>query len=156
MRASASARVSLPVQLGGAAGTLASLGPEGGRVVGLLAKRLELDEPTLPWHTARLRVADLAASLGLAAGVLEKIALDLVLLSQTEVGEVAESSGERPRRILDPAAQAKSGRLGAGDRLREACPRGRRRGARGDAAGARAGGGGLAVRVGARSARPLP
>ena len=85
--------LSLPVQLGGAAGTLASLGPEGGRVVGLLAKRLELDEPTLPWHTARLRVADLAASLGLAAGVLEKIALDLVLLSQTEVGEVAESSG---------------------------------------------------------------
>jgi 3-carboxy-cis,cis-muconate cycloisomerase len=46
----------------------------------------------VPWHTARLRVADLGSSLALTAGTLEKIALDLVLLSQTEVGEVAESS----------------------------------------------------------------
>jgi 3-carboxy-cis,cis-muconate cycloisomerase len=62
--------------------------------VGLLAKRLELGEPAIPWHTARLRVADLGTSLALAAGVMEKIALDLVLLSQTEVGEVAEPSGD--------------------------------------------------------------
>ena len=34
-----------------------------------------------------------APPLALAAGVLEKIALDIVLLSQTEVGEVAESAG---------------------------------------------------------------
>jgi 3-carboxy-cis,cis-muconate cycloisomerase len=84
--------LSLALQLGGAAGTLASLGSEGERVAGIVAKRLELDEPTIPWHTARLRVADLGASLALAAGVMEKIALDLVLLSQTEVGELAESS----------------------------------------------------------------
>lgn len=87
------ASLSLAVQLGGAAGTLASLGSDGERVVGLLAKRLGLDEPALPWHTARLRVADVGAALALSAGVLEKIALDLVLLSQTEVGEVAEGSG---------------------------------------------------------------
>jgi 3-carboxy-cis,cis-muconate cycloisomerase len=86
--------LSLAVQLGGAAGTLASLGSDGERVVGLLAKRLELQVPAIPWHTARLRVADLGASLALTAGVLEKIALDLALLSQTEVGEVAEASGE--------------------------------------------------------------
>ncbi|HMA28210.1 MAG TPA: 3-carboxy-cis,cis-muconate cycloisomerase, partial [Solirubrobacterales bacterium] len=85
--------LSLAVQLGGAAGTLASLGSDGERVVGLLAKRLELEEPAIPWHTLRLRTADLGASLALTAGVLEKIALDLVLLSQTEVGEVAEASG---------------------------------------------------------------
>jgi 3-carboxy-cis,cis-muconate cycloisomerase len=84
--------VSLAVQLGGAAGTLAALGPDGQRVEELMAGRLELEQPAVPWHTARLRVADLGASLALAAGVLEKIALDLVLLSQTEVGEVAESS----------------------------------------------------------------
>jgi 3-carboxy-cis,cis-muconate cycloisomerase len=84
--------LSLAVQLGGAAGTLASLGPDGPRVVGLLAKRLELHEPAIPWHTARQRVADLGASLALMAGVVEKIALDLALLSQTEVGEVAEPS----------------------------------------------------------------
>jgi 3-carboxy-cis,cis-muconate cycloisomerase len=61
--------------------------------VAMLAARLELDEPAMPWHTARLRIADLGASLALTAGVLEKIALDVVLLSQTEVGEVAEPSG---------------------------------------------------------------
>jgi 3-carboxy-cis,cis-muconate cycloisomerase len=85
--------VSLAVQLGGAAGTLAALGEGGERVVALMATRLELAEPVLPWHTARLRIADLGTALALAAGVLEKIALDLVLLSQTEVGEVAEPSG---------------------------------------------------------------
>ena len=85
--------VSLAVQLGGAAGTLASLGTEGERVVGLLAQRLDLEEPALPWHTARLRVADLGAALALTAGALEKIALDVLLLSQREVGEVAEPSG---------------------------------------------------------------
>jgi 3-carboxy-cis,cis-muconate cycloisomerase len=85
--------LSFPVQLGGAVGTLASLGPGAERVVGLLAARLGLDEPAIPWHTARLRIADLGTSLALTAGVLEKIALDVVLLSQTEVGEVAEPSG---------------------------------------------------------------
>jgi 3-carboxy-cis,cis-muconate cycloisomerase len=85
--------LSLPVQLGGPVGTLASLGPEGERVVGLLAKRLDLEEPSLPWHTARLRIADLGTSLALTAGVLEKVALDVVLLSQIEIGEVAEPSG---------------------------------------------------------------
>jgi 3-carboxy-cis,cis-muconate cycloisomerase len=84
--------VSLAVQLGGAAGTLASVGPEGMRIVGLLAKRLDLEEPGLPWHTSRIRVADLGASLALTAGTLEKIALDVVLLAQTEIGELAESS----------------------------------------------------------------
>ncbi len=87
------AALSLAVQLGGAAGTLGALGSDGERVAGLMAKRLELEEPAVPWHTARLRVADLGAALALTAGVLEKIALDLVLLSQTEVGEVAEPSG---------------------------------------------------------------
>src|SRR4029453_4628537 len=74
----------------------APLPPRGGggeRVGGLRAARLGLDEPAVPWHTARLRIADLGASLALAAGALEKIALDVVLLSQTEVGEVAEPSG---------------------------------------------------------------
>jgi 3-carboxy-cis,cis-muconate cycloisomerase len=85
--------VSLAVQFGGAAGTLASLGEGGDRVIALMAKRLELEDPAIPWHTARLRVADLGASLALMAGALEKIALDVVLLSQTEVGEVAEPSG---------------------------------------------------------------
>jgi 3-carboxy-cis,cis-muconate cycloisomerase len=80
----------LPVQLGGAAGTLAALGPEGVRVLGLLADELGLEEPDLPWHTARFPVAELGAALALAAGALEKIALDVALLAQTEVAEVLE------------------------------------------------------------------
>jgi 3-carboxy-cis,cis-muconate cycloisomerase len=79
-------------QLGGAAGTLAALGSSGADVPALFAAKLELAEPELPWHTARGRVAELGAGLALAAGAVEKIALDLVLMSQTEVGEVAESS----------------------------------------------------------------
>ena len=83
----------LAVQLGGAAGTLASLGGEGLRVLGLLAEQLELEEPRMPWHTSRGRVAELGGALALAAGTLEKIAHDVALLAQTEVAEVAEPSG---------------------------------------------------------------
>ena len=86
------AAVPLEVQLGGAAGTLASLGDEGLGVLARLAAELDLAEPVLPWHTRRVRVGQLGAALALAAGALEKIALDVKLLAQTEVGEVAESS----------------------------------------------------------------
>jgi 3-carboxy-cis,cis-muconate cycloisomerase len=82
----------LAAQLGGAAGTLASLGEDGRQVLALLAEELGLDDPGVPWHTARGRVAGLGAALALAAGSVEKVALDVVLLAQTEVGEVGEAS----------------------------------------------------------------
>ena len=53
------AAIALPVEFGGAAGTLASLGGDGVRVLGLLAEELELAEPVLPWHTTRAPVAQL-------------------------------------------------------------------------------------------------
>jgi len=80
----------LAVQLGGASGTLASLGDRGPSVVAALAVRLDLEEPLLPWHAARQRTAGLAASLGIAAGSAGKIAADVALLMQAEVGEVGE------------------------------------------------------------------
>jgi 3-carboxy-cis,cis-muconate cycloisomerase len=83
----------LAVQLGGAAGTLAALGDAGERVLAELAAELDLAEPVLPWHTARGRVAGLAGALSVAAGAVGKAALDVVLLAQTEVGEVAEAGG---------------------------------------------------------------
>jgi 3-carboxy-cis,cis-muconate cycloisomerase len=86
------AAVPLEVELGGAAGTLASLGDDGLRVLSLLAEELELPEPVLPWHTRRGRVGQLGAALALAAGAVEKIALDVKLMAQTEVGELSESS----------------------------------------------------------------
>jgi len=80
----------LAVQFGGAAGTLASAGEAGPRVLGLLADELGLAEPVLAWHTIRTRPADLAGALGSAAGVVAKVGRDVVLLAQTEVGEVRE------------------------------------------------------------------
>jgi 3-carboxy-cis,cis-muconate cycloisomerase len=84
-------RTGLPVQLGGAAGTLAPLGEHGGDVLRFLAEELGLVEPTLPWHTLRLPVIELGTALAGASAVLGKIARDVSLLAQTEVAEVRES-----------------------------------------------------------------
>jgi 3-carboxy-cis,cis-muconate cycloisomerase len=84
----------LAAQLGGAAGTLASLGPDGVEVASRFAAELGLAEPVLPWHTDRTRVGELAGALGVTAGVLGKVALDVTLLAQTEVAEVSEAGGE--------------------------------------------------------------
>jgi 3-carboxy-cis,cis-muconate cycloisomerase len=80
----------LAAQLGGAAGSLAALGDSGIEVLSRFARELELAEPVVPWHTARTRVAELAAALGEASGAAAKVAGDVVLLAQTEVGEVRE------------------------------------------------------------------
>jgi 3-carboxy-cis,cis-muconate cycloisomerase len=61
-------------------------------VAELLASELELPLPDLPWHAERDRIAQVAAALGIAAGAMAKIANDLVLLAQTEVGEAAEAT----------------------------------------------------------------
>src|SRR5215203_1137882 len=83
-------------QLGGAAGTLASLGTSGVSVLGEFARELELAEPTVPWHTDRSRIAEIGGSLSLVAGVVGKISLDVILMAQTEVGEVTEpADGDR-------------------------------------------------------------
>ena len=86
-------RLTLPAELGGAAGTLAALGEQGPEVVRLFAAELELDAPTLPWHAHRGPVAALAGALAGAAAAAAKIGLDIVLLAQTEVGEVSEAAG---------------------------------------------------------------
>jgi 3-carboxy-cis,cis-muconate cycloisomerase len=85
--------VRLSAQLGGAGGTLAALGDHGVDVLRAYSEELGLPEPLLPWHTRRLRVAEVGAGLAIAAGFLSKIALDIVLLAQTEVGEVREQAG---------------------------------------------------------------
>jgi 3-carboxy-cis,cis-muconate cycloisomerase len=84
----------LAAQLGGAAGTLASLGPNGTRVLGEFARKLGLAEPVVPWHTARLRVAELGGALSSCAGVMHKLALDVILMAQTEIAEVTEPPGK--------------------------------------------------------------
>jgi 3-carboxy-cis,cis-muconate cycloisomerase len=83
---------SLPLQFGGAAGTLAALGQNADTVARLLGEELGLPVPDLPWHAERDRPASIVATLGVTAGLTAKIAGDIVLLAQTEVAEVAEGS----------------------------------------------------------------
>jgi 3-carboxy-cis,cis-muconate cycloisomerase len=87
----------LAVQFGGAAGTLSALGDRGPEVAALLAVELGLQAPTLPWHTDRLRITEVAGACAGATGVLSKIARDVTLLAQSEVGEVTEGGGDGGR-----------------------------------------------------------
>lgn len=82
----------LALQFGGAAGTLASLGDAAPAVARALASDLSLPLPSVPWHTQRDRVTEAATVLGLLTGTLGKIARDVSLQMQTEVGELAEPS----------------------------------------------------------------
>ncbi|BDX34371.1 3-carboxy-cis,cis-muconate cycloisomerase [Mycobacterium antarcticum] len=94
------ARATLPVSLGGAAGTLAAYhqyalhtaDPAGAtlRLPALVADRLGLAEPVLPWHGIRTPLADVAASLMVTTGALGKLAADVLVLSRTEIGEITE------------------------------------------------------------------
>jgi 3-carboxy-cis,cis-muconate cycloisomerase len=102
----------LAVQFGGAAGTLASLGEAGQQVAALLAEELGLAVPVLPWHTDRLRIIDLGAALARVAAALGKIARDVTLLAQSEVGEVSEGGGPPAARNPDPQGPAASPRRG--------------------------------------------
>jgi 3-carboxy-cis,cis-muconate cycloisomerase len=80
----------LVVEFGGAVGTLASLGDQGRAVTEGLAAELGLAAPLAPWHVSRERVVETAAFLGLVAGTLAKLATDVILLMQSEIGEVLE------------------------------------------------------------------
>ncbi|MFL5281347.1 MAG: adenylosuccinate lyase family protein [Rhodopila sp.] len=78
------------VEFAGAAGTLASLGDRGIAVMQALAAELGLGAPLAPWHVCRDALAETVGFLGLVCGSLAKFATDIILLAQTEVGEVAE------------------------------------------------------------------
>ncbi|MEV6280219.1 adenylosuccinate lyase family protein [Nocardia sp. NPDC051832] len=93
-------RTLLPVSIGGAAGTLSayrefSTGSDQGaaalRLPGLVAQRLGLAEPLIPWHALRTPVADLAATMLLTTGALGKFAADVLVLNRTEIAEVTET-----------------------------------------------------------------
>jgi 3-carboxy-cis,cis-muconate cycloisomerase len=81
----------LVVQFGGAVGTLAALGETGTQVQKLLAAELHLNLPLIPWHTQRDNMAELASWLSMLTGSLAKMAQDIILLAQSEVGELSES-----------------------------------------------------------------
>ena len=87
-------RRAVVLQFGGASGTLAALGEKGTAVSAELARRLELEEPRIPWHSQRDNLVEVASALALLVGTLGKFARDISLLMQTEVGEVLEPVAE--------------------------------------------------------------
>ena len=89
-RLAVAARRALQVQVGGAVGTLAQMKGQGPAVRKHMAGQLGLGDPGATWHTQRDEWIALGCELGLLVGSLGKIAKDIVLMGQYEVGEVAE------------------------------------------------------------------
>ena len=114
----------LVVQFGGAAGTLAALGGHGIAVTEALAAELGLGAPALSWHTQRDSIIEFAGWLSLLSASLGKIGRDVLLMAQSEVGELrsaaAGGSSTMPQKanpvlaeILPALAQANAHVLGA-------------------------------------------
>ena len=82
----------LQLQFGGAVDTLAALGERGTAVQQALAAALNLNVPTITWHTQRDNLAECAGWLSLLSGSLAKMAQDIILLAQSEVGELRETA----------------------------------------------------------------
>ncbi|MBX9874602.1 MAG: 3-carboxy-cis,cis-muconate cycloisomerase [Beijerinckiaceae bacterium] len=80
----------LQAQLGGAAGTLASLGDRGLDVRAAYARALGLAEPDITWHVARDGLVEMVQTLAVICGALGKIGYDVMILMATEIGEVFE------------------------------------------------------------------
>jgi 3-carboxy-cis,cis-muconate cycloisomerase len=81
------------LQFGGASGTLAALRNKGGTVTRALGKELDLAIPPAPWHAHSDRMASAASAIAIAIGECGKIARDVSLLMQTEIGEAFEPAG---------------------------------------------------------------
>jgi 3-carboxy-cis,cis-muconate cycloisomerase len=81
------------LQFGAATGTLAAYGQQGMALAAALGRELNLPVANAPWHAHRDRMAALVADCGIYAAALGKIARDVSLLMQQEVGEVVEAGG---------------------------------------------------------------
>ncbi|MFJ9994150.1 adenylosuccinate lyase family protein [Pseudomonas putida] len=77
-------------QFAGAAGTLASLGDKGLEVQEALMAELGLNVPQATWHVARDGLAEALNFLGLVTGSLGKVALDVMMMMTSELGEAYE------------------------------------------------------------------
>ena len=77
-------------EFAGAVGTLASIQKDALENQAGLMQELGLGQPDIAWHTQRDRIAEVGCFLGLVTGTLGKLATDVKLMMQTEVGEVYE------------------------------------------------------------------
>jgi len=78
----------LVVQFGGAAGTNAALGNKGGEVNSALAATLGLAAAGSAWHAQRDTIVEFSNWLSMTAGQIGKMAKDILLMAQNEVGEI--------------------------------------------------------------------
>lgn len=103
----------LPVQYGGATGTLAATHPHGVEIHDELAQMLGLESHPRVWHTNRVPFARVASALAVVAGAIRKIAGDIVFMSASEVGELREAtpggSSSMPHKANPAAAIAADG-----------------------------------------------
>jgi 3-carboxy-cis,cis-muconate cycloisomerase len=75
-------------------------GPVGSRepaIAAAVASELGLAAPVIPWDTMRVPIGSLASAVGVLAGALAKVARDVTLLAQSEVGELREGASGRGR-----------------------------------------------------------
>lgn len=90
--------VSLAVQMGG------PVGHRDPAVASVVASKLELEEPVLPWHTDRLRPVGLASALGALAGVLGKVARDVTLMPELREGVAGRGASSAMAHKHNPVA----------------------------------------------------
>jgi 3-carboxy-cis,cis-muconate cycloisomerase len=83
----------LVLQLGGAVGNLALFGARGDELTQTLARALQLNTPLIPWHNQRDNLVEYTNWLAMTSGCLGKIGGDLLLLAQSEIGEVHWANG---------------------------------------------------------------
>lgn len=98
-------REGLALQFGGAAGTLAALGENGIKVAERLSALIDLPLPDAPWPGHSDRLSEFAAAFAILAGTCGKIARDVSLLTQTEVGEIVEAGSAAANSSIDTPHQ---------------------------------------------------
>jgi 3-carboxy-cis,cis-muconate cycloisomerase len=91
-------RAPLAVQMGG------PVGHRDPAVAAEVAQKLGLAEPALPWHTNRVRPAQLACALGLLAGALSKPARDVTLLDEVREGVPGRGASSAMAHKRNPVA----------------------------------------------------
>ena len=77
-------------QFAGAVGTLASVGERGLEIQRAMMAELDLGMPDMVWHAVRDGPAEAVNLMGLITATLAKIATDVMLMMQTEIGEAFE------------------------------------------------------------------
>jgi 3-carboxy-cis,cis-muconate cycloisomerase len=83
----------LSVQLGGPVGIGTGMEGRAHEVAALMAKRLGLMSSAIPWQSDREPIVTLGTTVASVARTVEKVAIDLTILAQTEVAEVRMRAG---------------------------------------------------------------